>query len=194
MFQEVAKDIYVANDDYLFSKEECDLMIEIYNQHPIVLNRSEPKKSVVERLTIKTFYIYTDDDPIVDTLTKTKFNVIQNILNEEIKCGINDWGPIHLRKHFGDSKLHTDGLLPDTKKKKIGEQTYVTKKHIRKLSCIVCLQNDGDTIIFPKHNFSYVMKKGDVIVFPPYWTHPHQVISEPKTQRYTLQTWFFTSS
>jgi hypothetical protein len=40
------------------------------------------------------------------------------------------------------------------------------------------------------YNISLKMKKGSVIIFPPYWTHLHEVSNlENNTYRYTINTW-----
>ena len=49
------------------------------------------------------------------------------------------------------------------------------RKGIPTLSLLGCLNDDyeGGEICFPVQNRNIKMKKGDILAFPPYWTHPH---------------------
>jgi len=86
-----------------------------------------------------------------------------------------------LRKIFGKTNLHVDN------------PRYLTdKENIRCLSVIIALNDnfEGGVFNFPYHKFSKKLKKGSVICFPPYWTHPHEVSSvENNKFRYTITTW-----
>ena len=90
-----------------------------------------------------------------------------------------------LRKIHGTTRLHIDGPLDDP-----GGQ-------IRNLSCIIALNDDfgGGEVSFPKQDFKYRMSKGDILMFPPYHTHPHLVFPpHAGTYRYTINTWFYDGS
>ena len=70
-----------------------------------------------------------------------------------------------------------------------------SKDKIRHSSCIICLNDDyiGGEFIFEKQNFKYKMSKNDIIIFPPYYTHPHLTLPlENRTYRYTINTWFLS--
>lgn len=87
----------------------------------------------------------------------------------------------NLRKIFGGTKIHIDSIA-------IGDY----KDYIRCASVIINLNDDYDGGIFnfPKQDFSIKLKKGSAIVFPPYWTHPHEVSKVGEGQfRYTINTW-----
>jgi hypothetical protein len=87
----------------------------------------------------------------------------------------------NLRKIFGGTKIHTDSIT-----------TGGYKEYIRCASVIINLNDDYDGGIFnfPKQDFSIKLKKGSAIVFPPYWTHPHEVSKVGEGQsRYTINTW-----
>ena len=89
----------------------------------------------------------------------------------------------HLRKIYGETRLHFDGISGfngDNKK--------------RFLTVIICLNIDyeGGEICFPVQNRTIKMKKADILAFPPYWTHPHyskDLLN--KTYRYTINTWLY---
>lgn len=88
-----------------------------------------------------------------------------------------------LRRIYGGTNRHVDG---------INSKTGGFTNFVRTLSFIVVLNDDYDGGIFnfPKQNLKIKVKKGEVILFPPYWTHPHSVSSVGDGQaRYTINTW-----
>jgi hypothetical protein len=96
--------------------------------------------------------------------------------------GIHDSG-YTLRRIHGGTKRHVDGVHS-----KHGGFT----KLVRALSFIAVLNDDYDGGIFnfPAQNLKFKVKKGEVVMFPPYWTHPHSVSSVGEGQaRYTINTW-----
>lgn len=49
---------------------------------------------------------------------------------------------------------------------------------------------DGGEFYFPNQKFKHKLKKGEIILFPPYWTHPHFTFPLlNRTYRYTINTW-----
>ena len=108
-------------------------------------------------------------------------NLIRHYLTLEV---IGDSG-YQLRKIHGTTRLHIDGPFDDP------------GGDIRNLSCIVALNGDfrGGEVSFPKQDFKYQMNRGDILIFPPYHTHPHQVFPpHAGTYRYTINTWFYDGS
>lgn len=96
--------------------------------------------------------------------------------------GIHDDG-YTLRKIYGGTKRHIDG---------VHSKTGGFTKLVRALSFIAVLNDDYDGGIFnfPNQNLKFKVKKGEVVMFPPYWTHPHSVTSVGEDQaRYTINTW-----
>mgnify|MGYP003968137707 CR=1 FL=1 len=62
------------------------------------------------------------------------------------------------------------------------------------LTSIVMLNDDyeGGIFHFPNQKISVKLKKGQLIAFPPYWTHLHGVEAViNNTYRYTINTWLF---
>ena len=88
-----------------------------------------------------------------------------------------------LRRIYGGTKRHVDGVHS-----KVNGITNL----IRSLSLIIVLNDDYDGGIFnfPNQNLKLKVKKGEAILFPPYWTHPHSVSRVGEAQaRYTINTW-----
>ena len=62
------------------------------------------------------------------------------------------------------------------------------------MSVIIALNDDyeGGIFHFPHQNFTKKLGKGELIAFPPYWTHLHGVETPlNNTIRYTINTWLF---
>ena len=125
-----------------------------------------------------------------------KMIIISKIMNEinskicfEYTTGYN------FRKIYGKTKTHIDGILEIIKSDVnfiYKENSIETYNMIRNASIIFALNDDyhGGEFHFPYHNIYVRMKKGSVIIFPPYWTHPHEVSAlENDTYRYTINTW-----
>ena len=96
--------------------------------------------------------------------------------------GIHDDG-YTLRRIHGGTKRHVDG---------VHSKTGGCTKLGRDMSFIAVLNDDYDGGIFnfPAQNLKFKVKKGEVVMFPPYWTHPHSVSSVGEGQaRYTINTW-----
>jgi hypothetical protein len=88
-----------------------------------------------------------------------------------------------LRRIYGGTKCHVDG---------VHSKPGGLKNVVRALSLIIVLNDDYDGGIFnfPNQNIKFRVKKGEVLMFPPYWTHPHSVTSVGKGQaRFTINTW-----
>ena len=109
------------------------------------------------------------------------FSELRNIIRSYLTLEVMGDSGYQLRKIYGTTRLHTDGSLDE-----LGGT--------RNLSCIVALNDDfgGGEVNFPKQDFLYQMSKGDILLFPPYWTHPHQVFQpHVGTMRYTINSWFY---
>jgi hypothetical protein len=90
------------------------------------------------------------------------------------------------RKIFGATRLHADTIHHDPDKPNI--------KQLRCLSLIIALNDDyeGGEFYFPRQDIKIKLKKGQAILFPPYWTHPHGTNElRNNTFRYTINTWLF---
>jgi hypothetical protein len=116
-------------------------------------------------------------------------NYLINYLNKECKIICSGDSGYCLRKIHGPTRLHKDGINVE-----LIDNKYIPIKKIRNMSVIIALNDDyeGGEFYFPIQDFKIKLKKGQIIVFPPYWTHPHMV-DEPTngTYRYTINTWLF---
>lgn len=131
-----------------------------------------------------------------------------------------------LRKLYGPTKRHSDGchfsdinpccLNYIAEKGNKGKSRF-NNPLVRNSSAIVALNDrfqdkDGGIFYFPEQELEVHLPRGSMIIFPPFWTHPHEVsdamgrrkdqpkantvedeqfVNEPdRGYRYTLSTWF----
>lgn len=91
---------------------------------------------------------------------------------------------IEMRCIDGPTRMHADGMVMT------GE--CESFPHVRGLSYVVGLNNDfeGGELVFPSKHIIHKVTKGQAVIFPPMWSHPH--FTNPNmdnTFRYTLTTW-----
>jgi hypothetical protein len=117
-------------------------------------------------------------------------------LMKEINTKINfDYNTGYiLRKIYGPTRLHTDGLTEvyNSDINFIHDNKFGDYKMIRNSSLIIALNDDyeGGLYNFPYHGVSLRLKKGSMLIFPPFWTHPHEATElENDTIKYTITTW-----
>jgi hypothetical protein len=170
-------------------------------------------------------------------LTKREMNHLMEQINSRIqllKDVMKDINPslqfdynsgYLLRKIYGPTKPHSDGIhsscanrccLNYIAEKYSKSRELYRKTFVRNSSAIVALNDEfaspeGATFRFPDFELSLRLKKGSMIIFPPFWTHKHEVsdakhmfykkqnelepiesntIDEDLLFRYTLSTWF----
>jgi len=89
------------------------------------------------------------------------------------------------RKIYGETQMHTDGIF-----RSYGES--IEFGEARLMAVIIALNGDydGGQFYFPNQDVTIKLKKGQIITFPPFWTHPHATKTlENNTFRYTINTW-----
>lgn len=105
-----------------------------------------------------------------------------------------------LRKIYGRTRTHIDGNKLSKQFNIMHLQQYQETREInmnnviiRNLSGIFTLNDDydGGLFQFPNHNLEFKLKKGSLLLFPPYWTHRHQTTELlNETFRYTITVWY----
>jgi len=104
------------------------------------------------------------------------------IFNDEIP----KFNGITFRKIHGATRQHIDGVYGGEKERE--------NRDDRLLSCVIAF-NDNYTegeFYFPNNNLKLKLNTGDVLLFPPYWTHPHYTTKPIDDYRYTSTFWFLS--
>jgi hypothetical protein len=104
------------------------------------------------------------------------------------------YNDFNLRKIFGATRCHSDGALQVYYSNIMSIRENILREYrmIRNATIIFALNDDynGGIFNFKQHGISFKLNKGSVLIFPPYWTHPHEVSDlKNDTYRYTLSTW-----
>ena len=168
----------------VMTEKQCDYVVDYIKNNSSLYNRSPLSNySNVEC----DFINLTKTIPEFETIDSLLFDTTRKILlklryTKPNFKGQKDSG-FTLRKIFGGTKLHADG---------VHSKTGGFRDFVRSLSLIVVLNDDydGGVFNFPNQELNIRVKKGEAILFPPYWTHPHSVSSVGEGQaRYTFNTW-----
>jgi hypothetical protein len=122
----------------------------------------------------------------------SKINSIMKEINSYINLSSNTG--YCLRKIYGKTALHIDNIseIFDSNVNFIYKNNHDEYRMIRNTSIIFSLNDDyeGGEFVFPYQQLTLKLKKGSVIIFPPYWTHPHETnMLINGTFRYTINTW-----
>ena len=180
---EKGSSIYTAEN--VLPDHLCNFIIKYINDNNAMLKeRGIEYGNNVECKYLTLFDMKKLKIPYSADLDRAIFSAISHLL-KKLKniCGrfggIQDNG-YTLRKIFGKTHLHIDGVY--------GENRNL----IRCMSIIIVLNDDydGGVFCFPNQGLKFRVQKGQAILFPPYWTHPHSVTSVGEGQaRYTINTW-----
>ncbi len=104
--------------------------------------------------------------------------VHKHIMPVTYKLRCPSFEPIELRRMLGATRAHSDG---------IGPQSTSAGISYRIATIILTLSESSDAIVFPNYNTTIALNRGDVLFFPPYWTHEHFTVSN-SPGRIALQT------
>jgi predicted 2-oxoglutarate/Fe(II)-dependent dioxygenase YbiX len=172
--------------DNVLSLELCSELRKIIDKYATTTEKSVVSGSNVNGLTCGLVEI---DEELVEKWENIMFKTIGKIINlvkseTFVIPMVHDTG-YQLRKIYGPTKLHVDGLVYDKNEK------YIELDRIRTASIIIALNSDyeGGEFVFPEQDVRIKLKAGQAIVFPPYWTHPHKTEELNGTYRYTVNTW-----
>ena len=171
--------IFIINN--IISADTCDKFIDFIDNNANLIETWGDSKNVQCR------YCILGDDK--DNVHKEKeyddiiYEITCKIVSFFMKFGIeikNDSGYC-LRKIYGSTRFHTDGIYNNSSE----------KNNYRMMSVIIALNDDYEEgeFFFPTQEKSCKLKKGQCIAFPPYWTHEHGVTAPKNGVRYTINTW-----
>lgn len=174
--KEIYRHIYVIEN--IMSDSECEFFIDYINS-----NDNKDTDDNIVRAFVRNLQNNNESDIIVNKKIHSLCNkLFRSIIKINPFVEINGDIFYHLRKIYGPTSLHTDEV-PST------VNNFIDNK-IRTIALIINLNDDyqGGEFHFPKQNVTHKMKRGSAILFPPFWTHPHE-ISDVSSYRYTITTW-----
>jgi len=138
----------------------------------------------------------------INKIFEKLYKIISKI-NERIRVQYNS---NYIMRIITDAtRLHTDGA--EEFKINTKDKSYILNENLkileddklnmnttvyRALTTIIGLNSDydGGELQFPEQDVSIKIKEGEIVCFPPYWTHPHKTTELlNNTKRYTITCW-----
>src|SRR6056300_312185 len=176
-------DIFLIEN--LLSDQKCDILRDYIDN-----NANIKEKEFNDETNVKS---YVCKEPKLDISSSLYKEIVEPLMSElryifhhKYAIFFNEHEAITLRKIYGATSMHIDSVFQN--------KIHSSQQPVRILSCIICLNDDyeGGELIFPSQNRTIKLKKGQILLFPPYWTHPHYSEKlKNNTFRYTINTWLY---
>lgn len=193
-YNKLSNSIMIINDKDILSSEYCDKVISIIDE--VIDNKKNRIEKWESNQNVNCLYFNSDCNELlkeeqIKKLDNDIFKIISKvicILNKDFDIISRGDSGYCFRKIYGATRLHKDGVVINPVNNRL------SVKKIRNMSVIIALNDDyeGGEFYFPKQDFRVKLKKGDIICFPPYYTHPHMVEAPlNRTYRYTINTWLY---
>lgn len=167
----------------------CETLIDLIDKHAVPETSLDTETNVTaEMLLLPT--IANFDPGLYEYLNNTISNIfhtISSMMKDKENLLISGDSGYQLRKITGETRFHRDGLISEY------NDPVVSTNRLRVMSVIIALNDyEGGDLYFPRQSARVHLKRGQAVLFPPYWTHPHG--AEPPTNgtvRYTINTWLY---
>jgi hypothetical protein len=183
------------NNERIINDNLCEEIIDFFDKYPIKRTERWESGQNVNCKFIKLEECCCNPDDVIKIKAKELDDRLFKSINQavtimtlkyDIRAG-DDCGYC-IRKIYGPTRDHKDGLQVNN------INNVLPNNKIRVYSLIIALNDDydGGEIYFRNQGFKHKLKKGEIIVFPPYWTHPHFTFPLlNSTYRYTINTWLY---
>lgn len=171
--------IFIFDD--IISEDLCEKFIQFIDTKAIDETIVNPNTNV----KCKAVTLIAREEPELYQRMVEIRTTLSDVMTEFGVYTFSDSGYV-LRKIHGSTRLHADSMLDFPK------MPYVQRNQIRNLTMTIALNSDydGGEFNFPCQNFKMKLKRGQAIVFPPFWTHPHYTDElHNDTYRYTINLW-----
>lgn len=172
-------DTHIYIIDNVLNNEECDSIIKYINDSNNVNVKDD---GIVRAHLLHLYENNLSDIKMNEQIYKLCNKIFRSIMHKNPFININGDVFYHLRKIYKETSLHIDEVRSTL-------QNFIDNK-TRTIALIINLNDDyeGGVFNFPKQNIQHRLKRGSAILFPPFWTHPHEV-SNVSSFRYTITTW-----
>ncbi len=168
---------FILKIDKALPDDLCDLCLDYYDDK--VAQYFDDEHNYVKASEMKI-----EEESIARKLGPCLFQIAQTYMDKFYTFECQFDSGISLRKIFGATGEHCDGVYSNlpTPTGKVGERVS---------SLIIALNSDYEEgeFYFPLQGCKTRLERGQAILFPPYWTHPHGVSAPVNGFRYTLNTW-----
>jgi hypothetical protein len=167
--------------DNVISEKDCKILIDFIQREAREETEMNPHTNVKANVCKL--------NPEMNLIVKPVINNIVRVLTD-IGFGIYDCTVPLLRQIYGPTYFHTDNVYDDE------SQETVSINQLRCMSLVIAINDDykGGEFCFPEQNYTVKLKRGQALLFPPFWTHPHYTNKlHNDTFRYTITSWFYGS-
>ena len=169
--------VYILDD--IISDKDCKILIEFIKNKA----REETELNPETNVKAKAIKVNEETNLIVKPIIMEMGSILQGHGFNIYDCTI----PI-LRQIYGPTRFHADNVYDDDR------EESVKINRLRCLSFVIALNSDyeGGEFCFPEQDYKVKLKRGQALLFPPYWTHPHYTNKlHNNTFRYTITAWFY---
>jgi hypothetical protein len=169
------------------SIDECDKIVDFINTQ--IKHGKTTKEEYGSQSNVLSDSFRCKKGSEIDNIIFRIISKVVTELNETHDMNIKEDDGYQLRRIYGPTNYHIDSIVH---KSAINSDNAIRLGNIRKMTVIIGLNDDyeGGELCFPEQNAKIKLSKGQIIAFPPYWTHPHYSNTlNNNTYRYTINTW-----
>lgn len=175
----------------VFPDELCDKLVDLFFKYPDNVTVGQTAQGVRKKKKSLDFFMAellegSDEDIELHDLTVEYLEEAKRLylrdhpyMMEAVGFKLEHECPKLKRyiKGFGNYQTHVDAGL---------------KSHSRQLVAIAYLNDmeEGGETIFPEQGVSVKPAKGSVVLFPPFWTYPHQSAKAVSGDKFMVSTFF----
>ena len=168
---------FILKIENALSDDLCDLCLDHYDDKIAQCFDDDNNHVKASEMTIV-------DQFVMGKLSQSLFQIAKTYMDKFYTFECQFDSGISLRKIFGATGEHCDGVVSST-------PTPTGQTGERVSSLIIALNSDYEEGVFnfPLQGCKTRLERGQAILFPPFWTHPHGVSAPVNGFRYTLNTW-----
>ncbi len=170
--------------DNAMSPEDCKKIIELFETNKDQIQAFNTGRKEYSEIDIDKF-----ETPWSETKEKfiSMMKTHMNKFMKDVKIQINDFPPIidmeniRIKKYLPNDKdefkIHVDVL-----------RSLLSKRFLVYILYLNDVEEGGETHL-PKLNIKVKPKEGRLLMFPPFWTHPHAGLKPIKGTKYVIMSY-----
>ncbi|QIG59526.1 putative dioxygenase [Dishui Lake phycodnavirus 2] len=170
---------------HVVSDDMCTKLVKIIDSEAVYQEKVEKGRYNVQCTYVPAHLL---KDTRLCVYVQNVFSEISRLMYAKTNLKTTKCGGVTLRKIHGKTTYHQDGPYDFN----LVENHKIDVTDIRKFSVIVALNEDyeGGELYFKMQDAEFKLQRGEALIFPPYWTHPHETRDlRNGTYRYTLNGW-----
>jgi predicted 2-oxoglutarate/Fe(II)-dependent dioxygenase YbiX len=188
--KELVQDIFVIEN--LLSPELCDEILRLVSGLKLEQAGIQIMQFDNAIRSNNLLYLGEQDAPLqsINQLLMEKVSLIQDFLKQHYGIHFSHAEPCSILQYQPGQfyKRHVDNLLFSSRFEEAAKGVPT-----RDVSVVGYLNDrfEGGETYFDRQKLKITPKRGTVIVFPAYWTHPHASLPVVSGTKYSFTTWLF---